>query len=117
MNSKRFAALWATIGVGAVAAAIAITVAIVVPTAAQAAVSSQRIVTVHSVAPAHTTFEVQAPCNRDELVSGGGYQVGSIGFNDKVYVNAPLNKTTWLVEIINDTAFPIDVWAFAVCLK
>lgn len=79
---------------------------------------TQRIETVQTVAPGGTITEVQATCKPSELLSGGGYQVGSIGFTDKVFVNAPLDDKTWLVEIIVEgpPTLEVDVWAFAVCL-
>jgi hypothetical protein len=114
MRKGMVAALSAALGLGVVVAVAATGIANATPTGVHGL--TQRVETVHATAAAHNTTEVQASCHDDELLTGGGYQVGSIGFNDKVYVNAPLNDKTWLVEIIDDTDFTIDVWAYAVCI-
>jgi hypothetical protein len=77
----------------------------------------QRIVTTPALGLGDGVHEIDATCAEDETLTGGGYQVGSIGSLDKVYVNAPLDSRTWVVEVINNSGFPLDVWAFAVCVK
>jgi hypothetical protein len=107
--------------VAAGTAAVALVIAVAVTTTAAATPTgvhglAQRIETTHTSAAASTTTELRATCHDDEILTGGGYQVGSIGFNDKIFVNAPLDSNTWLVEMVNDTAFDIDLWAYAVCV-
>lgn len=78
---------------------------------------TQRIELVHTTIPtgAHTT--VEASCDSDELLTGGGYTVYSIGPADKVFSNAPANDKTWHVEIINESGFGLQVDVYAVCLS
>lgn len=80
---------------------------------------SQRIENVHATAHGGAITSVEATCESDEMVTGGGYQVGSIGSADKVFINAPLNDKTWLVQIVVDgpSTHEVDVWAFAVCVS
>ena len=114
MRNRTIAIVCATLGVGIVMAVATANVASAKP--AGVGGLEQRTETVHVIASAHNITEVQATCHDDELRSGGGYQVGSIGHEDKIFINAPNEERSWLVEMINDTDFDIDLWAFAVCL-
>lgn len=114
MSKRTIAAICAALGLGLVIAVTMANTASAKPTGVHGL--TQRTEQVHIKAPAHDTSEVQASCHSDELLTGGGYTVGSVGFNDKVYVNAPFGERTWLVEMINDTDFEIDLYAFAVCI-
>jgi hypothetical protein len=107
-------AVVATAGLG-VAIAVAVSA---VASASPAGVHglTQRTEMAHTMSLAHSTTELQATCRPDELRTGGGYQVGSIGHSDKIYVNAPTGDRAWLVEHINDTDFDIHLWAFAICV-
>jgi hypothetical protein len=115
VRNRTIAVICATLGVGIVMAVATATMASAKP--AGVGGLTQRIETAHVLAGAHTTTELQATCHEDELRSGGGYQVGSIGHEDKIFVNAPFEERGWLVEMINDTDFDIHLWAFAVCLS
>ncbi len=77
---------------------------------------TQRTVEAHVTGPAHNTSQVQASCDPDEILTGGGYTVASVGHQDKVYVNAPYQDRSWLVEFVNDTDFNIELYAFAICI-
>lgn len=63
----------------------------------------------------HQVFS--SDCEPGETLSGGGYSVGSIGFADKVFTNAPVDEDTWMISVINDSGFDIDVWVTAICLS
>lgn len=78
---------------------------------------TQRIEMVHTTIPtaAHTT--VEASCRSDEILTGGGYTVYSIGPADKVFSNSPVDDKTWHVEVINESGFGLEVDVFAVCLS
>lgn len=114
MRNRTIAVVCATLGVGIVMAVATANIASAKP--AGVGGLTQRIETAHVIAGAHNVTEVQATCHDDELRSGGGYQVGSIGHDDKIFINAPFEERGWLVEMINDTDFDIHLWAFAVCL-
>jgi hypothetical protein len=60
---------------------------------------------------------VEASCEAGEVVTGGGYDIGSIGFDDKVITNGPLDEDTWVVGVFNNTAFEIDVFVSIVCAQ
>lgn len=60
---------------------------------------------------------VEASCEAGEVVTGGGYDVGSIAFSDKVITNGPLDEDTWVVGIFNDAASEIDVFVSIICAE
>jgi len=64
----------------------------------------------------HDTFQLQSLCEAGEVVTGGGYSLGSIGFNDKINVSGPLHSPQgWTVQGFNDTDFPIFLSVTAIC--
>jgi len=73
--------------------------------------------TVHDTLPVHEIGTVESACEADEVVTGGGYSLGSIGFNDKLFVNGPSDDRTWAVSVHNDTDYEIDLWVTAICAK
>ncbi len=69
---------------------------------------------------AHNWDSVISFCEEGETVLGGGYTLASIGFNDKVHVDAPYTDGAsgldgWLVTVINDSDFNIQLWVQAIC--
>jgi hypothetical protein len=77
--------------------------------------------TEHGTIPAEDWTSVTAFCEEGEVVIGGGYSLGSIGFNDKVNVDGPITDSVtgldgWIVSVHNDTTNPIDLWVTAICL-
>ena len=59
-------------------------------------------------------------CLAGEVVTGGGYSVGSIGFNDKVNQDEPLTQgglDGWIMALNNSTAFNLPVWVTAICAQ
>lgn len=77
--------------------------------------------TVGETLPAEEWSTVIASCEPGETVIGGGYTLGSIGFNDKVHVDSPYTdpgtgSDGWIVSVINDSIYPIDLWVTAICL-
>jgi hypothetical protein len=77
---------------------------------------SNDIITVQVTVAANSVQQAEPTCPAKELLTGGGYQDASVGSDDKVFINAPLNNQTWLVEMVNNTAFDIQLTAFAVCV-
>ncbi len=77
---------------------------------------TNNIVTVQVTVPANDTQQAEPACPANQLLTGGGYQVASVGSDDKVFINAPLDSQTWLVEMVNNSAFDIQLTAFAVCI-
>lgn len=71
----------------------------------------------HGTISPRETGEVTSSCDDGEVLTGGGYSVGSIGFSDKVYLNAPIDEETWAVQVFNNTDLPLDVWVWAICLE
>ncbi len=115
MSKRTIATVCAALGLGLVITLTSATAVSAGPTSMHGL--TQHIVTVRTVAVPDNTTEVQASCDPGDLMTGGGYTIGSIGFSDKVFVNAPLNDHTWSVEAYNDTVYNIDLWAYAICLS
>ncbi len=114
MSRRTIAALCAAVGLGLV---IAVTMSATASAKPKGVAGlAQRTVQAHITAPAHNTSEVQAWYDPDELLTGGGYTIFSVGHDDKVYVNAPYQDRSWLVEFVNDTDFNIELYAFTVCI-
>jgi hypothetical protein len=65
-------------------------------------------------AAAQQTGEADATCPAGELLVGGGYTVDSTVTDWSVYVDAP-DGQTWLVEIVNNDAQPLNFTAYATC--
>lgn len=78
---------------------------------------TQRIELVHTTIPTAQHTTVEASCHSDEVLSGGGYTVYSIGSADKVFSNSPADDKTWHVEIINESGFGLEVDVYAICLR
>jgi hypothetical protein len=74
------------------------------------------VVTVQVTVSANSVQQAEPACADKQVLTGGGYQVASVGSDDKVFINAPLDNQTWLVEMVNNSAFDIQLSAFAVCL-
>lgn len=73
------------------------------------------IVSATATAPGDDTGEAQATCATGQLLTGGGYVVNSTSTDWRIYVDAPLNGTTWLVEPVNFSAQPLSFSAYAIC--
>lgn len=72
----------------------------------------------HGIIEPHQWQGVEAYCLPDEVVTGGGYALGSIGFNDKLNADGPITVDGvdgWIVSVYNDTDFDIDLWVTAIC--
>jgi hypothetical protein len=65
-------------------------------------------------AAAGETGEAEATCPAGELLVGGGYTIDSTVTDWSVYVDAP-DGSTWLVEIVNNDAQPLNFTAYAIC--
>jgi hypothetical protein len=74
------------------------------------------VVTVTATATANSVTQAEAACAPDQLMTGGGFQEASVGHDDKVFINAPLDTSTWLVEVVNDSGFDFQYQAYAICL-
>jgi len=74
-----------------------------------------QIVTVTATAAAGETGEADATCGAGDLLVGGGYVVNSTFTDWRIYVDAPLNGTTWLVEPVNFDSQPLSFSAYAIC--
>ena len=48
---------------------------------------------------------------------GGGYVIDGTSADWQVYIDAPLNKTTWLAELVNNGSQPLSYSAYAVCAE
>jgi len=66
--------------------------------------------------PAHQTGQALAACPAGDLLTGGGYDVYNVGRDWSVYSSAPLNNTTWNVQIDNESPATTTFDSFAVCL-
>lgn len=73
--------------------------------------------TVHGTVTGRETGQVTSSCRSGEVLTGGGYSVGSIGFNDKVFLNAPIDEQTWAVSVFNNNDATLDVWVSAICAE
>jgi hypothetical protein len=110
-----------TVVAGVVAVATGIAGALVTISPALAGPVSVRGITTHTViasatVPPTSTGEAEATCGAGELLLGGGYVVTSTSTDWRVYVDAPLNGSTWLVEPVNnDTVLPLNFSAYAIC--
>jgi hypothetical protein len=113
VRKRAFAAVLAAVSSGIVVAMTGISPA-VAGTVSINGITTQ-IVTATVTAPADDTAEAEATCATGELLVGGGYTVNSTSTSWQVYVDAPLNSTTWLVEPVNFSAQPLSFSAYAVC--
>jgi hypothetical protein len=65
---------------------------------------------------------VTSYCGRGEVVTGGGYSIASIGFNDKLNVSGPVTdldtgRDGWVVEVFNNNRADLEVWVTAICAE
>jgi hypothetical protein len=104
-----------TVGLGLVLSVAAANLASAAPTGVGGL--SQRIETVTTTIPTNQHTTVEASCAADEILTGGGYVVASIGPDDKVFANTPAPNNTWHVEIFNDSGFDLLVNVSAVCVS
>jgi hypothetical protein len=114
MNRQSTKIIGISAGLGLVLAVSAVSVALAAPPGVGGL--TQRIETVTTTIPANQHTTVEAQCAADEILSGGGYVVASIGPDDKVFANTPAANNTWHVEFFNGTTFDLQVSVSAVCL-
>jgi len=74
-----------------------------------------QIVTATATAPAADTGEAEATCPAGDLLLSGGYVINGTSTDWRIYDDAPLDGTTWLVEPVNFAAQPLNFTAYAVC--
>jgi hypothetical protein len=115
VHRRAFAAGVAAIGSGIAIAMMGITPALAGPNAV-AGITTQ-IVTTNVTVPGADTGQAEAACPAGTLLVGGGYAVTSPASDFRIYVDAPLNGTSWLVEPINFDAQPLNLTAYAVCAE
>jgi len=114
MNRQSNKIIGISVGLGVVLAVSAVSIASAAPPGP--AGLTQRIETVTTTIPPNQHTTVEAQCAADEILTGGGYVVASIGPDDKVFANTPAPNNTWHVEIFNGTAFGLLVSVSAVCI-
>jgi hypothetical protein len=103
----------AAVGIGLAGAMVAISPAMAGPVSVRG-ITTQTVVGT-ATAPAGETGEAEATCGSGELLVGGGYVISGTSTDWQVYVDAPLNGTTWLVEPVNFGTAPLDFSAYAIC--
>jgi archaellum component FlaF (FlaF/FlaG flagellin family) len=74
-------------------------------------------VTSAATAPANDTSQAEAACGSGQLLVGGGYVIDGTSTDWQVYIDAPLNSTTWLAELVNNGSQPLNYSAYAVCAE
>lgn len=114
MRKRTLAAAGAALGLGLVLAVTLFGVAEAGPTTVKGLTS--HIVTASATATAGSVSQAEAACAPDELMTGGGFQEASVGSDDKVFINAPLDEHTWLVELVNNSGFDFQFQAYAICV-
>jgi len=105
---------------GAAMVSIGVAVAMISVTPALAGPVSVKGLTTHTVVTTATaagsqTAEAEATGGAGELLVGGGYVVNSTATDWRIYVDAPLNGSTWLVEPVNFDANPLNFSVYAIC--
>lgn len=75
------------------------------------------VVTATATVAADSVNSVEAACGTGELLVGGGYKVKGTFTDRQVFIDAPTNNTTWLVEVVNPspTAPSLTFSAYAIC--
>ncbi len=111
MPRRAIAAGVAAVGIGVAVAMIPVSPAL----ATTVRGITTQVVTTAATAAASETGEAVATCGAGELLTGGGYVVNSTSTDWQIYVDAPYNGTSWLVEPINFAAQPLDFTAYAIC--
>jgi hypothetical protein len=101
------------VGIGIAGALTAVSPALAGPVAVKG-ITTQTVIA-SATAPAGDTGEADATCGAGELLVGGGYVVNSTSTDWRIYVDAPLNGTTWLAEPVNFSAQPLSFSAYAIC--
>jgi hypothetical protein len=61
------------------------------------------------------TAEADAMCPAGELLLGGGYTITGSATNWRIYLDAPINNSTWTVEPVNLDANPLTFTSYAIC--
>ena len=113
MRKHAFVAGGAAGGIGLAIALTGISPAVAGPVRVHGLATS--IVSVTATAPADDTGEADATCAVGDSLVGGGYVVNSASTDWRIYVDAPLNGTAWLVEPVNFSAQPLSFSAYAIC--
>lgn len=68
--------------------------------------------------PANTRTLFSVFCLSDEIVTGGGYQVGGGQIsNVEILLNGPVGETAWNIAADNNNAFNVQVDGYARCAK
>jgi hypothetical protein len=115
VHRHALAAGMAAVGIGLAGAMVAITPAMAGPVSVRGITTQTVIAT--ATAAATETGEAEATCPAGELLTGGGYTISGTSTDWQVYVDAPANSTTWLVEPVNFAAQPLDFSAYAICAE
>lgn len=105
----------ATISGGILAAMMAISPAVAGPVSVHG-ITTQVVTTTATVA-ADSVNQAEATCGTGELLVGGGYKVNGTFTDRQVFIDAPANSTTWLVEVVNPSlaAPSLTFSAYAIC--
>jgi hypothetical protein len=105
----------ATIGAGILAAMMAISPAVAGPVAVHGITT--HVVTVTATVAADSVNSAEAACGTGELLVGGGYTVKGTVTDRQVFIDAPTNNNSWLVEVVNPSpASPsLSFSAYAIC--
>lgn len=105
-------------GVLAIGSGIAITMVAITPAVAGPVVVkglTTQVVSTTVTAPGNDTAEADATCPPGELLTGGGYTVTGAATDWRIYLDAPINTSTWTVEPINFSANPLTFTSYAIC--
>jgi hypothetical protein len=105
-------------GVVAVGSGIAITMLGITPALAGPVVVkgiTTHVVSTTVTAPGMETAEADATCPAGELLTGGGYTITGSATDWRIYLDAPINTSTWTVEPINFSANPLTFTSYAIC--
>jgi hypothetical protein len=78
-------------------------------------ITTQVVTATATAAPGSSAGEAEATCGAGELLVGGGYVVNSTSTDWRVWVDAPLDGTTWVVEPVNFSTQPLSFSAYAIC--
>ena len=113
MRRHPFAFSAAAVGGGIAVAMMAISPALAGPVSIHGITT--HVVTTSATAAGGSTGEADATCGTGELLVGGGYVVNSSSTDWRMYVDAPLNGSTWLAEPVNFSSQPLSFSAYAIC--
>ena len=105
----------ATVSGGILAAMMAISPAVAGPVAVHGITTD--IVTATATVAADSVNSAEAACGTGELLVGGGYTVNGTLTDRQVFIDAPTNNNSWLVEVVNPSpASPsLSFSAYAIC--